>query len=89
MASTLERRAWQTLIFKSKTTVMTLPKFIGITELRNNVRQVFDRLSKDGAPIVVIRESKPEAVIVSYKEFETLLNGGVAAPVAGETKEER
>lgn len=67
---------------------MTLPKFIGITELRNNVRQVFDRLSKDGAPIVVIRESKPEAVIVSYKEFEALLNGGVAAPVTGGTKED-
>ncbi|TSC72320.1 MAG: hypothetical protein G01um101438_638 [Parcubacteria group bacterium Gr01-1014_38] len=54
---------------------MTLPKFIGITELRNNVRKVFDRLSKDGAPIVVIRESKPEAVIVSYRDFESLMNG--------------
>jgi len=54
---------------------MTLPNFIGITELRNNVRKVFDRLSKDGAPIVVIRESKPEAVIVSYRDFESLMNG--------------
>ncbi|MDP3685444.1 MAG: type II toxin-antitoxin system Phd/YefM family antitoxin [bacterium] len=54
---------------------MTLPQFIGITELRNNARKVFDRLSKDGAPIVVIRESKPEAVIVSYRDFESLMNG--------------
>ena len=54
---------------------MTLPKFIGITELRNNARKVFDRLSKDGAPVVVIRESKPEAVIVSYRDFENLVNG--------------
>jgi len=53
---------------------MTLPKFIGITELRNNVRKVFDRLSKDGAPVVVIRESKPEAVIVSYRDFENLMS---------------
>lgn len=67
---------------------MTLPTFIGITELRNNVRKVFDRLSKDNAPIVVIRESKPEAVIVPYKDFESLINGRdadkpkPAAPVA-------
>lgn len=54
---------------------MTLPRFIGITELRNNVRKVFDRLSKEGAPVVVIRESKPEAVIVPYKDFENLMNG--------------
>lgn len=58
---------------------MTLPNFIGITELRNNARKVFDRLSKDGAPVVVIRESKPEAVIVSYKDFESLMN-----PVRGQ-----
>ncbi|TSC64349.1 MAG: hypothetical protein G01um1014106_161 [Parcubacteria group bacterium Gr01-1014_106] len=77
---------------------MTLPTFIGITELRNNVRKVFDRLSKDGGPVVVIRESKPEAVIMPYKDFETLVNpvrggastgvdGGVAAPVAGGKEE--
>lgn len=52
---------------------MTLPRFIGITELRNNVRKVFDRLSKESAPVVVIRDSKPEAVIVPYKDYESLL----------------
>lgn len=63
---------------------MTLPRFIGITELRNNVRRVFDRLAKDQEPVVVIRESRPEAVILPYKEFETLINhqeqGKAAAP---------
>ena len=54
---------------------MVLPRFIGITDLRNNVRRVFDRLSKDREPIVVIRESKPEAVIVPYAEYEQLLHG--------------
>jgi len=54
---------------------MTLPRFIGVTELRNNVRRVFDRLSKDREPIVIIRESKPEAVIMPYKDFESLMNG--------------
>lgn len=53
---------------------VTLPRFIGITELRNNVRRVFDRLAKDQEPVVVIRESKPEAVILPYKDFESLMN---------------
>lgn len=63
---------------------MTLPRFIGITELRNNVRHVFDRLSKDREPIVVIRESKPEAVIMPYKDFEMLMadRPSAAKPVA-------
>lgn len=65
---------------------MTLPKFIGITELRNNARKVFDRLSKDGAPIVVIRESKPEAVIVSYRDFESLMNGEHKASLNAKTE---
>lgn len=55
---------------------MLLPRFIGITDLRNNVRKVFDRLTKDQEPIVVIRGSKPEAVILPYKEYETLMNNG-------------
>ncbi len=54
---------------------MTLPRFIGITDLRNNVRKVFDRLNKDHEPVVVIRESKPEAVILPYAEFENIING--------------
>ena len=53
---------------------MTLPKFIGITELRNSVRSVFDRLAKDRGPIVVIRGSKPEAVIVPYQDYENLVS---------------
>ena len=61
---------------------MTLPHFVGITDLRNNVRKVFDRLAKDRGPVVVIRESKPEAVILPYKDYETLLN----ANAAGEKK---
>ena len=56
---------------------MVLPRFIGITELRNNVRKVFDRLAKDQEPVVVIRESRPEAVILPYKDFENLVNGTV------------
>ncbi len=53
---------------------MTLPRFIGITDLRNNVRRIFDKLAKDKEPVVVIRESKPEAVILPYADFENLMN---------------
>lgn len=59
---------------------MTLPRYIGITDLRNNFRRVFDRLAKDQEPVVVIRESKPEAVIVPYKDFENLMNGRPSPP---------
>lgn len=66
----------------TKKHLVTLPRFIGITELRNNVRKVFDRLAKDQEPVVVIRESKPEAVILPYKNFESLMNGRVTEPPA-------
>lgn len=49
-----------------------LPKFIGITELRNKAREVFDMLKKEETPVVVMRDSKPEAVIVSYNEYDLL-----------------
>lgn len=59
---------------------MTLPRFIGITDLRNNVRRVFDRLSKDQEPVVVIRESKPAAVILPYEQFESLMKEQEVTP---------
>lgn len=61
---------------------MTLPRYIGITDLRKNVRRVFDRLAKDQEPVVVIRESKPEAVILPYGEFEILVNDRTARSAA-------
>ena len=50
----------------------SMPKFIGITELRNKTREIFDFINEQSLPVVVVRESKPEAVIVSYKEYNLL-----------------
>lgn len=50
-----------------------MPKFIGITELRSKTRDVFDMVKNQEQTVVVMRESKPEAIIIPYKEFELLL----------------
>lgn len=50
-----------------------MPKFIGITELRSKTRDVFDMLKNQEQPVVVMRESRPEAIIIPYKEYEVLL----------------
>ncbi|MBI4225682.1 type II toxin-antitoxin system Phd/YefM family antitoxin [Candidatus Roizmanbacteria bacterium] len=49
-----------------------LPKIIGITELRANTRKIFDMVKKEAIPLLVLRDSKPEAVIISYKDYELL-----------------
>lgn len=51
----------------------SMPKFIGITELRAKTRDVFDMVKNQEQVVVVMRESKPEAIIIPYKEFEVLL----------------
>lgn len=51
----------------------TMPQFIGITELRTKTREVFDSLKKKALPVVVMRESKPEAVIIPYEEYDALM----------------
>lgn len=50
-----------------------MPKFIGITELRAKTRDVFDMVKNQEQAVVVMRESKPEAIIIPYKEFEVFL----------------
>ena len=49
-----------------------IPKTIGITELRANTRKIFDLVKKEEIPLLVLRDSKPEAVIISYKDYELL-----------------
>jgi len=50
----------------------TMPKFIGITELRKKTREVFDAVKKEDLPVVIMRDSKPEAVIIPFKEYDKL-----------------
>lgn len=47
-----------------------IPKTIGVTDLRANTRKVLDLVRKEQIPLLVLRDSKPEAVIISYKEYE-------------------
>lgn len=51
---------------------ISLPKTIGITELRIKTREIFDTLKKEDLPVIVMRDSRPEAVIIPYEEYDLL-----------------
>lgn len=50
-----------------------LPKTVGITELRTKTREIFDLLKKEDLPMIVMRDSRPEAIILPYQEYEFLI----------------
>lgn len=52
---------------------ISLPKFIGITDLRNRTREIFDNVREKQEAVVVVRDSKPEAVILPIKEYESIV----------------
>src|SRR3989338_1318865 len=52
---------------------ISLPKFIGITDLRNRAREIFDNVKEKQEAVVVVRDSKPEAVILPIKEYESIV----------------
>jgi len=48
-------------------------EIVGITELKNSLGRYIDQLSsKTINRLVIFRRSKPEAVIISIKEYESL-----------------
>lgn len=47
-----------------------MQRIIGVTELQRRFRAVFDEVSKKHVPYVLTRGSRPEAVLISYEEFE-------------------
>ena len=47
-----------------------MQQILNITEVRNNLSSLVSRISRENKPIVIIRDSMPEAVIVSYREFQ-------------------
>lgn len=49
-----------------------VPKFIGITDLRIKTKEIFDLVKNKNLPVVVMRESTPEAVIIPFSEFDAL-----------------
>jgi len=51
------------------------PKFIGITDLRIKTKEIFDLVKNKRLPVIVMRESTPEAVIIPFSEFDALQEG--------------
>ncbi len=49
-----------------------MSKIIGVTEARSKLRMILEDVSKKGESYVLTRGSRPEAVIISYKEYQAL-----------------
>lgn len=47
-------------------------KTVGVTELQRQFRSIFEEVVAGNVPYVLTRDSKPEAVLVSYEEFMRL-----------------
>ena len=45
----------------------------GLTDLRDNLSEVLDKVEATGEEFVVTRHGKPVAVILSYDEYESLV----------------
>jgi prevent-host-death family protein len=46
-----------------------MQKVIGVTELQRRFRSVFDEVAEQNVPYVLTRGSRPEAALISYKEY--------------------
>ena len=49
-----------------------MPKFIAVTDLRVKTKEVFDLIKNQNLPVIVMRKSEPEAVIIPFSEFNSL-----------------
>ena len=47
-------------------------KTVGVAELQRQFRSIFEEVVGENTPYVLTRDSKPEAVLVSYTEFMRL-----------------
>jgi len=46
-----------------------MDQIIGITNARNNIKEIVDTISDKDETYIVTRDSVPEAVIISYKKY--------------------
>ncbi len=46
-----------------------MEKIIGITEARTNIKNLVDKVSEQNETFIISRDSKPQAVIISYNEY--------------------
>ena len=50
-----------------------MQKTVAVAELGKRFRAVFDEVTEEHVPYVVTRGEQPEAVLVSYEDFQRLL----------------
>ncbi len=46
-----------------------MEKIIGVTETRNKIKDLIDKVSEKKEIFIITRDSRPEAVIMSYEEY--------------------
>ena len=47
-------------------------RIIGVTELQQRFKAIFDEVREERVPYVLTRGSRPEAVLLPYEEYERL-----------------
>ena len=47
-----------------------MARSVKATDLRRRVREVLDRVRRDGEPVIVCTYDTPQAVLIPYQEFE-------------------
>lgn len=47
-----------------------MQKIVGVTELQRRFRSIFDEVVNKKTPVVLTRGSRPEAVLISYEDFQ-------------------
>jgi prevent-host-death family protein len=47
-----------------------MQKIVGVTELQRRFRAIFDEVVERGIPVVLTRGSRPEAVLISYPDYQ-------------------
>ena len=45
---------------------------VSTTDLQRNIKSVLEQLDKSGEPLIVVRDSKPRAVMMQYGEYKRL-----------------
>lgn len=52
--------------------IQKLPQTASVHELQRNYRRLFDRLKEKKAPLYLLKNNKPEVVIVDYLYWENI-----------------
>ncbi|HSB00598.1 MAG TPA: type II toxin-antitoxin system Phd/YefM family antitoxin [Anaerolineales bacterium] len=47
-----------------------MQKIIGVTELQRRFRSIFEEVVRKNMPVILTRGSRPEAVIISYEDYQ-------------------